>query len=50
MIEAAMRISNTHSHWNNRKILQYGKELLEKPIVLLDGVEETLEALHGNTN
>jgi putative hydrolase of the HAD superfamily len=29
------------------KIIQYGKELLEKPIVLLDGVEETLDALHG---
>jgi putative hydrolase of the HAD superfamily len=29
------------------KILQYGKELLEKPIVLLEVVEETLAALHG---
>jgi putative hydrolase of the HAD superfamily len=29
------------------KIIQYGKELLEKPIELLDGVEETLAALHG---
>jgi putative hydrolase of the HAD superfamily len=29
------------------KIIQYGKELTEKPIVLLEGVEETLEALHG---
>ena len=29
------------------KIIEYGKELLEKPIELLDGVEETLQALHG---
>ena len=48
MIEAAMRISNnTIAVAVIDKIIQYGKELLEKPIVLLDGVEETLEALHG---
>ena len=48
MIEAAMRISNnTIPVAVIDKIIQYGKELLEKPIVLLDGVEETLEALHG---
>jgi putative hydrolase of the HAD superfamily len=48
MIEAAMSISNnTLPVEIIEKILQYGKELLEKPIVLLDGVEETLEALHG---
>ena len=48
MIEAAMRISNnTIPVAAIDKIIQYGKELLEKPIVLLDGVEETLEALHG---
>ena len=48
MIEAAMRISNnTLPIEIIDKILQYGKELLEKPIVLLEGVEETLEALHG---
>jgi putative hydrolase of the HAD superfamily len=48
MIEAAMRISNnTLPVEVIEKILQYGKELLEKPIVLLDGVEETLQALHG---
>lgn len=29
------------------KIIQYGKELLEKPIELLDGVEDTLKTLHG---
>ena len=48
MIEAAMKISNnTISLEIIEKIIQYGKELLEKPIELLDGVEETLEALKG---
>ena len=48
MIEAALKISNnTISNETIEKIIQYGKELLEKPIVLLDGVEETLKALHG---
>jgi putative hydrolase of the HAD superfamily len=48
MIEAAMRISNnTIPIEIIEKIIQYGKELIEKPIVLLEGVEETLEALHG---
>jgi putative hydrolase of the HAD superfamily len=48
MIEAAMRISNnTIPVEIIEKIIQFGKELLEKPIVLLDGVAETLEALHG---
>ena len=49
MIEAAMRISNnTISVEVIQKIIEYGKELLDKPIILLDGVEETLKALHGN--
>ena len=49
MIEAAMSISNSTLPVEMiEKIIQYGKELLEKPIVLLDGVEETLKALHGN--
>jgi len=48
MIEAAMRISNnTISIEIVQKIIEYGKELLQKPIELLDGVEETLAALHG---
>jgi putative hydrolase of the HAD superfamily len=48
MIEAAMKISNnTISLEIIEKIIQYGKELLEKPIELLDGVEETLKALSG---
>lgn len=49
MIEAAMKISNnTISLEIIEKIIEYGKELLEKPIELLDGVEETLKALSGN--
>ena len=48
MIEAAMKISNnTISMEIIEKIIVLGKELLQKPIELLDGVEETLEALKG---
>ena len=48
MIEAAMKISNnTISLEIIEKIIVYGKELLQKPIELLDGVEETLKALSG---
>lgn len=48
MIEAAMKISNnTISIEAIEKIVQYGKDLLEKPVDLLDGVTETLEALNG---
>ena len=48
MIEAAMSISNnTIPIEIVEKIIQFGKELLQKPIVLLDGVEETLDALYG---
>ncbi len=48
MIEAAMKISNnTISLQVIEKIIEYGKELLEKPIELIDGVEETLKALQG---
>ncbi|HMK06435.1 MAG TPA: HAD family hydrolase [Flavobacterium sp.] len=48
MIEAALKISNnTISNEVIVKIIQYGKELLEKPIELLDGVEDTLNALKG---
>ena len=49
MIEAAMKISNnTMSIKIVEKIIEYGKELLQKPIELLDGVEETLQELYGN--
>ena len=48
MIEAAMKISNnTISMEIIEKIIALGKELLQKPIELLDGVEDTLQALHG---
>jgi putative hydrolase of the HAD superfamily len=48
MIEAAMKISNnTISIEIIEKLIQYGKELLQKPIELLDGVEHTLSQLHG---
>jgi len=48
MIEAAMKISNnTISIEIIEKIIQHGKSLLQKPIELLDGVEETLKALQG---
>jgi putative hydrolase of the HAD superfamily len=48
MIEAAMNISNhTISVEIIGEIIRYGKELLEKPIELLDGVQETLQTLKG---
>jgi putative hydrolase of the HAD superfamily len=48
MIEAAVKISNnTLSIEAVSKIIELGKELLQKPIELLDGVEETLKELHG---
>ena len=48
MIEAAMKISNnTISMEIIEKIIEYGKDLLQKPIELLEGVEETLAQLHG---
>ena len=48
MIEAAMKISdNTISMEIIEKIIVSGKELLQKPIVLLEGVEETLAQLYG---
>ena len=49
MIEAAMKISNnTLSVEAIEKIIVFGKELLQRPIELLDGVEETLKSLSGN--
>lgn len=48
MIETALRISNgTLSALSIQKIIDYGKELLNKPIQLLDGVEEVLKSLHS---
>jgi putative hydrolase of the HAD superfamily len=46
MLETALRISNqTVSNSVLEKIVQHGKDLLEKPIELLEGVEETLHLL-----
>lgn len=46
MIETAIRISDkTIPNDIIEKIMQYGKELLAKPIELLDGVEEVLHVL-----
>lgn len=46
MIETALRVSNnTVSLSVIEKAIQYGKELLEKPIELLDGIEEVLHTL-----
>lgn len=49
MIESALKVSNyTADHKILQRILDLGKEMLEKPIELLDGVEETLKALKAN--
>lgn len=49
MIEAALLISDQTISVNVvAKILEYGKELLQKPIELLEGVEGTLQALYGS--
>jgi putative hydrolase of the HAD superfamily len=48
MIETALRVSDRNLNTEIlEKIIQYGKELLEKPIELLDGVEQVLNALSG---
>ena len=48
MVEAALHISEkTVSLEAIEKILEYGKEMLDKPIELIDGVEDTLKALNG---
>lgn len=49
MLECALELSNyTISPQSIEEILNIGKEMIEKPIELLSGVEETLEKLHGN--
>lgn len=48
MVETALRVSNnTVPLAVIEKAIQYGKDLLDKPIELLDGVEETLHHLKG---
>ena len=49
MVETALRVSNnTVSTDTIEKAIQYGKELLAKPIELLNGVEEILSELKNN--
>ncbi len=46
MIETAMRVSNNNvSMGIIEKIIQYGKDQLEKPIEILDGMEDALKQL-----
>ena len=46
MVECALKISNyTISQHEIEDILTIGKEMIEKPIELLDGVEEVLQKL-----
>lgn len=48
MVQCALQLSNyTLSPKIIHEILQIGKEMLEKPIELLDGVEEVLKELQG---
>jgi putative hydrolase of the HAD superfamily len=47
MIEAAMTISNNTIPIEIIEKLSNTERITRKPIILLDGVEETLEALHG---
>lgn len=48
MVETAIRVSEgTIGVEVIDRIIRYGKEMLEKPIELLDGVEEVLHALNG---
>lgn len=49
MVQTAYEVSNhTVSTKVMEKIIEIGKELLNKPVVLLDDIEETLKKLHGN--
>lgn len=48
MIECALELSNYQiSPKTIQEIINIGREMLDKPIDLLDGVEETLKALQG---
>jgi len=48
MVETALRVSaNTVNISVVEKAIEYGKELLARPIEMLDGVEEVLQTLHG---
>jgi len=48
MVETALRVSNKTLHVDIiEKAITFGKELLEKPIEMLDGVEDVLQSLTG---
>jgi putative hydrolase of the HAD superfamily len=48
MIETAIRVSDRKiSNEALEKIIEYGREHLNKPVELLDGVEEVLQKLNG---
>lgn len=48
MVETALKVSDkTLSIEIIEKAIQYGKELLDKPIEMLEGVEDVLQALSG---
>lgn len=48
MVECALELSNYRiSSKTIESILNIGKEMIEKPIELLDGIEEVLSSLHG---
>lgn len=48
MIETAYEVSNhTISASTIAKIVDLGKEMLQQPIELINGVEDTLQSLHG---
>ncbi len=48
MIETILRVSeNTANPLLIQKVIEYGQEMLNKPIELLDHVETVLQALHG---
>jgi putative hydrolase of the HAD superfamily len=49
MVETALRVSNNTAPLSIiEKAISYGKDLLEKPIELLDGIEEALHLLKKN--
>lgn len=51
MIETANRVSDRTVSLNViDKIIEIGHDLLQKPIELLQGVQETLETLNGDCN
>jgi len=48
MIETALNITNQTLHPDHvKKCIEIGREMLHMPVILLDGVEEVLNALYG---